>query len=91
MRRSEGEKLVLSEFSGQMISIESEAWRHECEVAFLVGLPDAMRDEMIDGLPGTGRAHEHGIAASRGEGVAAMLRAEIERLREIRRRRMQPR
>lgn len=88
MRDRNGHKLVRSEFSEVLIPISSEAWRHECEVAFLLGLPIAMQNEMIDGLPGTGHLNELGIEAVRGEGVAAMLRAEMERLAEIRRRRV---
>lgn len=42
-------KLVRSEFSNRLIPIGSEAWRHECEVAFFLGLPPAKLEEMLNG------------------------------------------
>ena len=86
LRGAQPERLVLSEFSGQMISIESEAWRHECEVAFLTGLPIATQDELLVGRPGA-RDGDQGIRGARGEETVAMLRVEIERLAAIRWRR----
>jgi len=77
------EKLVRSEFSNLLVPIGSEAWRHECEVAFFVGLPPAKRNEMLDGRSdGT----DWGVKGARGEAAVAMLRAEISRLVQIRRR-----
>lgn len=76
------EKLVRSEFSNLLVPIGSEAWRHECEVAFFVGLPPKKRDEMLDGRSdGT----DLGVKGARGEGAVAMLRSEISRLAQIRR------
>jgi hypothetical protein len=76
------EKLVHSEFSGRLISIASEAWRHECEVAFYLGLPEAKREEMLEG---SADGREPGMEGSRGETAVAMLRKEMGRLAEIRR------
>lgn len=84
----EGQKLVRSEFSDRLIPISCEAWRHECEVAFLLGLPVAMQNEMLDGLPGKSHPNEYGIRSARGDAAVVMLRAEIKRLEEIRRRRV---
>jgi hypothetical protein len=85
-RHTNGSKLVLSEFCDQLIPISSEAWRHECEVAFLLGLPMDMQNRMLDGVADD--PLDQGVDAVRGQGVAAMLRTEVERLGEIRRRRM---
>lgn len=79
------QKFVRSEFSGKLISIKSEAWRHECEVAFLLGLPAAMQDEFLDGSSAPNHRNLRGIRTTRGAGVVAMLRAEIARLASIRR------
>jgi hypothetical protein len=75
-------KLVLSEFANRLIPIASEAWRHECEVAFYLGLPEAKREEMLDGIA-DGR--EPGVKQIRGEAVVAMLRREMDLLAKIRR------
>ncbi|WP_442855205.1 DUF7696 family protein [Bosea sp. PAMC 26642] len=80
-----GPKLVWSEFSGRMIPISCEAWRHECEVAFLLGLPIAMQAEMLEGSPNEGHPNQLGIRSTRGESAVTMLRLEISRLKEIRR------
>lgn len=82
-----GHKLVRSEFSEQLVPISSEAWRHECEVAFLLGLPIAMQEQMLDGPRHNRDPRDRGVDAVRGNGVAAMLRSEMERLGAIRRRR----
>ena len=82
-RKSTVEKLVYSEFARRLIPIRSEAWRHECEVAFYLGLPKAKREEMLEGSV-DGR--EPGMKQIRGELAVAMLRQEMDRLAEIRRR-----
>jgi hypothetical protein len=78
--------LVKSEFSGQLISTWSEEWRQECEVAHLLAMPVAKRDNFLDGVPGSLDREERGIQGARGEAEAAFLRSEIERLSSIRRR-----
>jgi hypothetical protein len=75
------EKLVHSEFANRLIPIYSEAWRHECEVAFYLGLPKAKREEMLEG---SADGSEPGVKQLRGAAVANMLREEIGRLAEIR-------
>ncbi|PZO00593.1 MAG: hypothetical protein DCF30_09280 [Hyphomicrobiales bacterium] len=76
----------MSEFSEQLIPMSCEAWRHECEVAFLVGLPLAARNDLLEGRPGS-KDGDEGIKGARGSDTVGMLRAEIERLIAIRRRR----
>jgi hypothetical protein len=81
------EKLVHSEFTNGLVPIASEAWRHECEVAFFLGLPAAKREEMLEGsADGT----DLGMKVSKGESAVAMLRLEIARLVEIRRGKIAP-
>ena len=77
--------LVKSEFTGQMISTWSEAWRHECEVANLLAMPLAKRNPFLDGVQG-GTGDERGIKGVRGEAAVAELRTAIERFSDIRRR-----
>lgn len=64
------EKLVRSEFSNRLIQIGSEAWRHECEVAFFVGLPPVKRNKMFDGRSDR---FDLGVRGARGEAAVAML------------------
>lgn len=80
------DRLVKSELSGTMVSISSEEWRHECEVSFLLGLPELMRDEILDGVAGSADREEAGIKGARGDVAVSALRADIERLADIRRR-----
>lgn len=56
--------LVKSEFTGLMISTWSEAWRHECEVAFLLAMPPAKRNPFLDGIQG-GTGDDRGIKGPR--------------------------
>jgi hypothetical protein len=77
-------RLVKSELSGDMIPIDSEEWWHECEVAFLLGLPEALRTEMLDGVPGSTARDNLGIIGARGAAAVAELRADIHRLARIR-------
>lgn len=81
------EKLVHSEFTNALVPISSEAWRHECEVAFFLGLPAAKREEMLEG---SADGAEPGLRGSRGESAVTMLRLEIARLVEIRRGKIAP-
>jgi len=74
-------KLVRSEFSNRLIPIGSGAWRHECEVAFFLGLPPAKMEEMLNGsADGT----DVGVKGARGESAVTMLRSEMARLAHIR-------
>jgi hypothetical protein len=84
-RNIANQPLVKSELSGQMVSTWSEAWRHECEIAYLLAMPLAKRNIFLDGVQG-GTGDERGIKGVRGEMAVSELRAAIERLSEIRRR-----
>jgi hypothetical protein len=75
------ERLVHSEFTDRLVPIGSEAWRHECEVAFFLGLPLAKREQMLEG---TSDGTDPGVKGTRGETAVAMLRKEIARLGQIR-------
>lgn len=77
-------RLVQSELSGKMVPIKSEEWLHECEVSFLLGLPEAMRDALIEGVAGSAGREALGIRGARGDEAAAILRADIDRLSAIR-------
>jgi hypothetical protein len=85
-RDVENHPLVRSEFTGQMISTSSEAWRHKCEVAYLLALPLAKRNEFLDGIDGSTDREERGIRGARGEAAVAFLHSEIQRLSETRQR-----
>ena len=76
------ERYVLSEFSNRAILISSEAWRHECEVAFFLGLPESKREEMLEG---SADGCDPGVRQIRGEPAVAMLRKEMGLLAKIRR------
>lgn len=77
-----GEKLVFSEFANRLIPMSEPGWRHECEVAFFLGLPEAKREAMLEG---SSDGRELGVKQLRGEATVAMLRKEMHRLAEIRR------
>lgn len=75
--------MALSLLAGREVDTSSEEWRLECEVAYLLDLPEAKRRDLIDGPPGsTGDAR--GIRGKRSDAAAAMLWAQVERLRVLR-------
>ena len=51
-RNIANQPLLKSELSGQMVSTWSEAWRHECEIAYLLAMPLAKRNIFLDGVQG---------------------------------------
>jgi hypothetical protein len=51
-RNIANQPLVKSELSGQMVSTWSEAWRHECEITYLLAMPLATRNIFLDGVQG---------------------------------------
>ena len=75
------EKFVYSELLGRSIPISSEAWRHECEVAFFLGLPESKREEM---LVGSADGRVLGLKQIRGQSFVDMIRREMKMLAKIR-------
>jgi hypothetical protein len=78
--------VAYSHLAGREVSTWSEEWKHECEIAYLLGLPLPKRNEMLDGVTGSPDRDARGIKGIRGEAAVAALRAEIQRLSEIRKR-----
>ncbi|AOO80738.1 DUF7696 family protein [Bosea vaviloviae] len=78
--------LVYSHLAGREVSTWSEEWKHECEIAYLLELPPPARNAMLDGVTGSADRDARGIKGVRGEAAVAALRAEIQRLSEIRKR-----
>ena len=70
---------VYSHLAGREVSISSEEWKHECEIAHLAAMPIAKRNIFLDGIPGSTDREERGVKGVRGEVAVARLRAEIER------------
>jgi hypothetical protein len=69
-----------SELTGQMVDTSSEAWRHECEVSYMLGLsPGALKTYLEGGEDG------RGIIGHRGAAAAEHLKAEMGRLAAARR------
>jgi hypothetical protein len=75
-----------SDLAGREVSTSSEEWRLECEVAYLLSLPLPKRNAMLDGISGSTDRDARGIKSIRGEAAVAALRAQIQRLSEIRKR-----
>jgi hypothetical protein len=70
--------LAFSHLAGREVSTWSEEWKHECEIAYLAGMPIAKRNELLDGVTG-GERDQRGIKGARGPEQVAVLRAEIAR------------
>ncbi len=70
---------VYSHLVGRDVSISSEEWKHECEIAHLASMPLAKRNTFLDGVPGSTDREERGVKGLRGEVAVARLRSEIER------------
>lgn len=64
--------MIWSELAGQMVAIASPEWRHERDVDYLLWLPSLERGRVLRAYP---------------REVAERLCADIERLRDIRKRR----
>ncbi len=75
-------RVVWSHLFGREVLSDSGEWRHECEVEYLLALPEAKRAEILDGVPGT-TDQSQGIKGVRGEAAVAALKVQIERLRLI--------
>lgn len=75
--------LAYSHLLGREVSTWSDQWKHECEVAYLLDMPVAARNLLLDGVTG-GTFEERGIKGVRGEAAVAQLRSEIAKLSEIR-------
>lgn len=66
--------ITTSELTGEKLDTASPEWRHECEVCFVLELPNK-----------TARHHYlAGIAQRRGEPSAQKLRDDVQKLYEIR-------
>ena len=70
---------VFFHLAGREVSISSEEWKHECEIAHLAAMPLAKRNTFLDGVPGSTDREERGVKGVRGEVAVARLRAEIDR------------
>lgn len=65
------------------VSTSSEAWRHECEIEYLLTMSEHQRTEFLDGIPGAIDRESKGVRGVRGDAVVTALKVEIERLRLI--------
>lgn len=83
--QSQAQSRIMSELTGQLVPIDSEEWRFECEVAYLLAVPPEDREFILEGVPGE-VGYKAGLKGVRGEAAVAELRVAIERLAEIRRR-----
>lgn len=77
---------AFSHLAGREVSISSEEWKHECEIAAITAMPIAKRNAFLDGVAGSSDREERGVKGVRGEAAVAALRAEVERYAEILRR-----
>lgn len=75
--------LAYSHLAGCQVSTWSEEWKHECEIAYLAGLPPPKLSVMLDGVAGSTNREDRGIKGVRGEAAVATLRAEIARFRAL--------
>lgn len=72
---------VFSRLAGREVSTWSEEWRHECEVAYLAGLPPEKLRAMLYGVQGGEGDAGRGLKHHRGDAAVAQLVGEIERYR----------
>jgi hypothetical protein len=77
--RAPNQPTVYSHLAGREVSISSEEWKHECEIAYLAAMPLAKRNVFLDGVSGSTDREERGVKGVRGEVAVARLRAEIDR------------
>lgn len=75
--------LAYSYLAGREVSTWSEEWKHECEIAYLAGLPPPKLSVMLDGVAGSTNREDRGIKGVRGEAAVAVLRSEIARFRQL--------
>ncbi len=75
--------LAWSHLAGREVSTWSEEWKHECEIAYLAGLPPPKLSVMLEGVAGSTDREERGIKGVRGEAAVAALRVEIARYKQI--------
>lgn len=69
---------------GREVSMVSEEWKHECEVAYLADLTPEKRKTMLYGVPGGEGDEARGIKHHRGDVATAQLVSEIDRLKALR-------
>ncbi|PTM39476.1 hypothetical protein [Bosea sp. 124] len=84
--RRADQPVAYSHLVGREVSISSEAWKHECEIAAITAMPIAKRNTFLDGVQGSTDREERGVKGVRGEAAVAALRAEVERYADILRR-----
>lgn len=77
--RRPNQPTAFSHLAGREVSISSEEWKHECEIACLAAMPLAKRNTFLDGVAGSTDREERGVKGIRGEAAVAQLRAEIDR------------
>ena len=79
---------AISEFTGEPVSTDSEDWRHECEVRWLLSLPDRFaRNDYLNGYVAENGRRMPGIVGHRGQAAADRLRKDAEKLFYLRRER----
>jgi hypothetical protein len=83
-RDTENHPMVYSLLAGREVSILSEEWKHECEVAYLADLTPEKRKAILYGVLGAEGDEARGIKHHRGAVATAQLAREIERLKTLR-------
>jgi len=79
IRDLDNHPMAYSRLAGRQVSIWSDEWKHECEIAYLAGLkPEKLRGMLYGVLGGEGES-ARGIKHVRGEAAVAQLVSEIER------------
>lgn len=79
---------VISELTGEPIDTSSEQHRHECEVRWLLSLPDRFaRNDYLNGRIGANGRRSPGIVGHRGQAAADRLQKDAEKLFYLRRER----
>jgi hypothetical protein len=78
--------MAFSLLANREVSTWSEEWKHECEIAYLLGMTPEKRRAMLDGVQGAEGDEAKGIKQHRGEAATAQLASEVGRLKELRQR-----
>lgn len=83
-RDTENHPMVHSLLAGREVSILSEQWKHECEVAYLADQPPQKLKAILYGVLGAEGDEGRGIKHHRGDAATAQLVSEVERLMMLR-------
>ncbi|SEG80324.1 DUF7696 family protein [Bosea lathyri] len=70
-RDPENQRMVYSLLAGREVSIRSEQWKHECEVAYLADLTPEKRKAILYGVLGAEGDEARGIKRHRGDAATA--------------------